>query len=183
MYQIVVTSCINMAALVVYKCWSGHAVLKILRRKKALSTVIAQVIMLSATMALGAIAINWAVPTLQLYQSNAGIYYEQRAKALKESFIIEDVWFNPSPNYVNITIRNVGSIEIQIAALYINGTSYSFTLDPSKRQVTTPEGQYPIRTYKIDITSTPHFTWVAGKKYLIVIATQRGNQVTSMWGT
>jgi hypothetical protein len=130
--------------------------------------------MISATMTIGTIAISWAIPALNLYQSTAGIYYQQRSDVLKESFIIEDVWFDStaSPRYINVTLRNVGSVEVKVIAIYINSTI--FTTGASTFP-TVPVGQRsaPI---KISITN-PQWTFVAGKSYLIVVATARGNQV------
>jgi archaellum component FlaF (FlaF/FlaG flagellin family) len=149
----------------------GHVVLKVLRSRKGLSTVIGTVMMISATMAMGVLAISWAVPTLDLYQSNAGLYYQQRSNALKESFIIEDVWFNltANPRTIDITLRNVGSIEIKVVALYINGTNYL---------TGTPMVYVGHRSAPIRIT----YNWQSGKVYVITVATQRGNQIVSIWG-
>jgi archaellum component FlaF (FlaF/FlaG flagellin family) len=87
---------------------------------------------------------------------------------LKESFVIEDVWFYNSPKYVNITVRNVGSIDMEVVAIYMNGTT---VWDGSQ---------------VIDVGETATikviFAWDSGE-YRIIVATARGNQAREWYST
>lgn len=173
----------------------GKILLKSLKSKKGLSTVIAQILMISATISIGVIAISWAIPTLTLYQSSAGAYYQMRSDALKESFIIEDVWFSnttTTPPSINITLRNVGSIEINVSAIYISGTNISGTMmnttcyDRKGNLKPLPMIAVGNRTgqsalYSPDpiiIRRNPSWKFKQGQSYQIIVATKRGNQVS-----
>jgi archaellum component FlaF (FlaF/FlaG flagellin family) len=151
--------------------------LRCAKNKKGLSTVIAQVLIISATISIGTIALSWALPALNLYQSTSEIYYQQRSNALKESFIIENVWFNStaSPKTIDITIRNVGSIEIRLVAIYINNTIYT----NMSALPTIPVGQ---RSETIKISRNPPWIFGGGQTYRIIVATARGNQVVLQVG-
>jgi hypothetical protein len=105
------------------------------------------------------------------------MYYQQRSNALRESFIIEDVWFNStaSPTTIDITLRNVGLIEVRIVAIYINSTIYTNMSDLP----TIPVGQ---RSSPIKVSKSPPWVFVNGQTYRIIIATERGNQVVLQVG-
>lgn len=128
--------------------------------------------MTTLTITLGSIVVFWASSTFGLYQGNAGIFFNNRADALRESLAIEDVWFytQSSTNYVNVTVRNIGRAELKLVALYLNNTAFT-SLSPSQINVG------GVATYKVQ------YAWVAGKAYIIIAATARGNQVRQVWGT
>ncbi len=138
----------------------------------AVSTVIATVLMTMLTVTLGTIVVFWASSTFGLYQGSAGIFFTNRADSLREALAIEDVWFytQSSTNYVNITVRNVGRVQFTLGAMYINNTQVT-SLSPAQLNVAAAA------TYKIQ------YTWAAGKVYIIVAATARGNQVRQVWST
>lgn len=138
--------------------------------RRAVSTVISTVLMTSLAITMGTIVVFWASQTLGLYQGGASVFFIQRGEALKESFVIEDIWFY-SNDKVNVTVRNVGAIEIKIVAIHINGTVYSTNPLP----VTINVGQSV--TIKLTLT-TPYDT---SKVYFFVVATERGNQVREFW--
>ncbi len=138
----------------------------------AVSTVIATVLMTTLTITLGTLVVFWASSTFGVYQGNAGIFFNNRGDALRESLAIEDVWFytQSSTNYVNITVRNVGRVQLKVAALYVNNTAFT-SLSPSQINVG------GVATYQVQ------YSWVAGKIYIIIAATARGNQVRQVWST
>ena len=158
------------------------------RRTLAVSTVVGTVLMTVLTITLGTVAVIWASQTFGLYQGSAGIFYNSRAAALRESLAIEDVWFynaassncgNPGTgtyNCINITVRNTGAIEAKIVAIYINGTSK------------TPVSPSLPFTINIESAKTFVFQYKTGgwgtqtKPYYIQIASARGNQVSAYWG-
>ncbi len=104
------------------------------RRKSGFSTAISAVIMIAAVSILGSAMLIWANNVFGGQQRTIGNYYEQNSNLLKETFVIEDVWLNESSppvgpsDYVNVTIRNVGDIAVnvtavQVTALANNGTN------------------------------------------------------------
>ncbi|MEM3622441.1 MAG: hypothetical protein QXZ02_02185 [Candidatus Bathyarchaeia archaeon] len=82
---------------------------------------------------------------------------------MSERFIIEDLWFNNST--IQVYLRNVGKVAIQISAIYINHTSFTphhFSLEISEHgwlNISYP--LVPNSLYYIDIVTT-RGTHVAG---------------------
>lgn len=135
-----------------------------------MSTVISTVLMTSLAITMGTLVVFWASQTIGLYQGGAGVYFLKRGESLKESFVIEDVWFHTN-NKVNVTIRNVGSIEIKILAIHINGTIYAGSPLPVSLNVGVS------RTLTITLASS----YDTSKVYFFVVASERGNQVREYW--
>lgn len=104
---------------------------RIRKRKKrsGFTTAVSAAILIAAVSILGSIVVIWANTTFSAQQRQIGDYYEKNSNLLKETFIVEDVWLSKVPsNYVNVTLRNVGDIaidikEIKIAALNSTGTA------------------------------------------------------------
>ena len=48
-------------------------------------------------------------------------------ETMSERLVIEDVWFNNSTNNINVYLRNIGKVAVQISAVYVNHTSQDFT--------------------------------------------------------
>lgn len=140
---------------------------KLPRNRKAVSTVISTILMTTLAIMMGTLVVFWASQTLGTYQGSAGVFFTNRGAALKESFVVEDIWFYSS-NKVNVTIRNVGAIEIKIVAVYLNSTSYTVSETITVGQSKT-------------ITFTLSQTYVSTSVYFFIIATARGNKVTEFW--
>lgn len=146
---------------------------KVLKRffknKRGLSPVISSVLLAAAVVAIGMTVVVWSNSTFSARQSAAGAFLSSRSESLKESFVIEDVWFyESSPKYVDVTVRNVGSIDMEVAAIYINGTAVW-------------EGGQKIEVGEA-ATIKVYFDWDSGE-YRIVVATARGNQVREWYST
>ena len=45
---------------------------------------------------------------------------------MSERIIAEDVWFNNSTNSINVYLRNIGKVAVQVSAVYVNNTPQSF---------------------------------------------------------
>jgi len=158
------------------------------RRNLAVSTVIGTVLMAVLTITIGTAVVIWASQTFGLYQGSAGIYYSNRAAALRESIVIEDVWYynaasancgNPGTgtyNCINITVRNTGTIEAKIAAIYINGTSKV----PASLSLPYTINVNSAKTFMIQYKTGGWGTQT--KAYYVQVASARGNQVSIYWG-
>jgi len=148
---------------------------KRLRSKKAVSPVIANVLMVMAVFALGTILFAWATSSFGAYQGGAGIWFVNRGEALKERFVVEYVTFSEgvqSGERDNITvfIRNVGSIDVTVKAVYIETRAYSF----SERV-----GVGQVKPLSI-ILSYPYY-WDYGQVYRIVAVSERGTVIEGYW--
>jgi len=135
--------------------------------------------MTTLSLTLGIIVFFWASQTFGVYQGNAGVYFNSRGAALRETIVVEDVWFNMSGStkYMYITVRNVGTIDIEIAGIYVDGVS-TYTILPSLGsgyQITV--GQAP--TFRVTYTGSKSFS--SSNTYFLQVATLRGNQVSTYW--
>jgi len=144
------------------------------RSKKAVSPVIANVLMVMAVFALGTILFAWATSSFGAYQGGAGLWFVNRGEALKERFVVEYVSFSgtvipPARNNITVLIRNVGSIDITVKAVYINSTAYNFNVKVLVNQVKA-----------ISVTLTAGY-WDYGGVTRIAVASERGNVIEGYW--
>ena len=142
----------------------------------AVSTVVANMLMISITLALAAILVAWAGTTYGAFSSGSGIYFVQRGQALEERFVIENVFFNTTGANHNIMVfaRNVGTEDIQIVGFYINGNSFNATSDCSPQHMPVPMGVGTVCEFSVNWPST----WPSGTVFNIVVTSARGNRAT-----
>lgn len=91
-------------------------------------------------------------------------------ETMSERVIIEDLWFNNSTESIDVYLRNVGQVAIQIARVYVNYTSQSFT-GPSRFEI--GEHQW------LNISQN----WVPGSVYYVDIVTTRGTHVADYFNS
>ena len=150
-----------------------------LRRKLAISTVIANMLMILVTLSLAAILIAWAGTSYGTFTGGAQIFYAQRGQALQERFVVENVFFDKSQTSILVFVRNVGAEQVNIVALYVNGTNLTPTGSGS---TCTFSGSPPANI--LPVGSVCEFslnwgsTWASGSTFYIVVASSRGNQAT-----
>ena len=142
------------------------------RSKKAVSPVIANVLMVMAVFALGTILFAWATSSFGTYQGGTGVWFINRGDALKERFVIECVDFT-GDRTIDVYVRNVGMIDLKVVAIYINGTVAS-TTDPSL-PVSLGAGQ--VTHISVLLSSSWHSNSITG----IMVATARGNPASGTW--
>jgi hypothetical protein len=112
---------------------------------------------------------------------NAGVYFQNSSNAMLENIVIEDVWFTPSQsNNVTVTVRNTGSINVQIVALYLNSTTQPNT-NPSFG--TTGISLLVGKAVSIRVYPSTGVTWSTVKVVYISVATARGTTVRGYWST
>ena len=152
-----------------------------LKHTLAVSTVIANMMMITITLGLAAILIAWTGSTYGLFTSGSQIFYAQRGQALQERFIIENAFFNTTGTNrrLLVFVRNVGAEEASIVALYVNGT----VLPPTgsggtcglSMPVTIPVG----KVCEFNLNFGPSFPTVkTGSTFYIIVASGRGNRAT-----
>jgi len=131
--------------------------------------------MVMAVFALGTILFAWATSSFGAYQGGAGVWFVNRGEALKERFVVEYVSFSKSAvppynrNNITILIRNVGSIDITVKAVYINSTAYNFNVKVVVGEVKA-----------ISVTLTGGY-WDYGDVTRIAVASGRGNVIEGYW--
>jgi FlaG/FlaF family flagellin (archaellin) len=147
--------------------------------KRAVSTVIANVMMIAITLSMAAILIAWAGTTFGLFSSGSQIFYAERGQALEERFVVENVFFKKAQTTLLVYVRNVGVEQVNVVALYVNGTSLvptaggTCTLTGSPLSVTLPVGD----SCQFNLTLS---TWSSGSVYYVIVASARGNRATYM---
>ena len=83
--------------------------------RRAVSTVIATVLMiLIVTIGLG-ILLNFVI-------NYTGTYQKGQGSSVLESLTVEDVWFNhPGNNQITVWVYNTGKVSVTVNSIYING--------------------------------------------------------------
>ncbi|HEX4921292.1 MAG TPA: hypothetical protein VFV92_11195 [Candidatus Bathyarchaeia archaeon] len=96
------------------------------RSRKGISTIMANLTMLIIVVVLSSILFVWAVSSFGAYQGGAGYWFSSRSIANQERMSIEGTYFYTasSTNYALVYVRNVGTIPITIASVYVNQTLY-----------------------------------------------------------
>jgi hypothetical protein len=146
-------------------------------RRSGASTVVATVIVTALTLTLGTIAFFWASQTFAIQMGSAGVYFKNNSNSLLENLIIEDAWFNTT-NKAWLTVRNVGTIEVRVVAIYINSTLQSNT-SPSYGS----SGIFVAVGRAVSIQVTTGFTWSSNQFVYISAVTSRGTVVRGYWST
>jgi FlaG/FlaF family flagellin (archaellin) len=153
------------------------------KRRLGVSTVIANMLMISITLALAAILVAWAGTSFGAFSGGSQVFFQQRGQALQERFVVEYVNFSKGTKGITLFVRNVGVEEINVAAIYVNGTSYTGSdMNPKLPCATSTVLGAVVVTMGVgkvcQFNLTWATTWNSGSIFNIVIATTRGNQAT-----
>ncbi len=149
-------------------------------RDKAVGTVIATVLMTTLTLTLGIMAFFWAAQTFGVQIGTSGIYFQNSSNGLLESIVIEDVWFNVTSGHATawVTVRNIGTIDVKLVAIYLNSTSQTNTSPSITNGISLGVG----KSVSIQVTTTPA-NWNSYTFAYISVATARGTVVRGYWAT
>ena len=146
---------------------------KRLFNKKGVSPVISTLLLVSTVFAMFAIIYPWAFSSLTLSQSRANLWYANQEEAAKERFTIEMVVFGGnSTTYVELYVRNVGEIDIDIEDIYINGSKPTMVEPPLPEKIFLKEGGVG---NCIPFNAT--FPWTEDETHVIKAVTSRGGEV------
>lgn len=126
---------------------------KFVHNKRAITAVISNLLLTVVAVAAMALA------TTATYVITTNL-----KETMSERVIIEDLWFNNSTGNIDVYLRNVGQVAIQISNVYVNHTSQYF-LTPSGLEI--GQGQW------LNISDA----WVSGSIYYVDIVTTRGTHV------
>jgi FlaG/FlaF family flagellin (archaellin) len=140
------------------------------------STVIANMLMILITLSLAAILVAWAGTSYGAFTSGSQIFFQQRGQALQERFVVENVFFAKTQNQIRLFVRNVGVEQINVDAIYVNGTSLTPT--GSGGTCTIPSGGLTMPVQKVCEFDLTWSNWTSGAIFNILVATARGNQAS-----
>jgi len=139
------------------------------KRKRAIATVVSTAIILAAVSIMGVMLVAWANTNLYTKQVELESSFNTQMNKLNEDLLVENIWFGTSPNIVNVTMNNVGSIGFNVTKIEIkNSTSTMFF-------TITDGGIDPSEDYSIQET----YNWNSGETVDFTIFTNRGNQFTA----
>jgi flagellin-like protein len=142
---------------------------RLIKNKKAVSPVIATVLMIMVTMAGMAILFGFVISYSDAYKAGIG-------GSVMESLTVEDIWLSPrsTTGYntaVNLTIYNVGKVESTITSVYANGTKLTDTVEGQNFNL---KDEVAIGEHKT-ITLYWDNKWQTGQTYIFTISTQKGS--------
>jgi len=146
------------------------------RRNLAVSTVIANLLMITLTLSLAAILVAWAGTSFGSFSSNSQLFFAQRGQALQEQFVIENVYFISSNHTLRIFVRNVGAEQISLVAIYVNDTSLPPTGSGPGLCTSLPWTIGVGQVCQLNV-SWPS-SWSSGSVFNLIVTTARGNRAT-----
>jgi flagellin-like protein len=138
----------------------GGSMRKLVRSRKALSPVLSTVLMILVTIVGMSVLFAFFVNYARDFQLGSG-------SAVRESLVMEDVWFIQGENRVEVYVYNVGKVNFKIAAFYVNDKWEPFSSDP--------EGVVPVGDYAVLSVSPEDLYFLWDRTYDFKIVTERGS--------
>lgn len=142
-------------------------------RRRGISTVVTSLLLVVAVGIIGAFLVSWANSSFAIQRANIAEETSDRINLVKESFVIEDVWFYTEAGptyYANVTIRNTGDLAFTVSHIYVNNTQFWNTgetiLISEKEEIKVPFGLTP---------------WDSDSPQSIWVKTERGTEVRQVW--
>ena len=109
-----------------------------------------------------------AVAIMSLATSATFVITTNLRETMSERVMVEDVWFNSATGTVDVYVRNVGKVAIQVSAVYVNHVGRPFN---SSFRLEMKEHGWLSVTY----------SWNSGDVYYIDIVTTRGTHIASYY--
>lgn len=147
------------------------------RKRLAVSTIIANVLIAALVLTLGTVAVIWGTSQFMSVQGGAEVYFLTRGEALRERFIIEDVWFGkpPNDNALNVSVRNVGKIDLTVVSVYVSNVS---AVTPAvSSQFTLSQPVLVGQLVQLGPLTLPSGAFQKDATYQIIVTTSRGGKV------
>jgi len=155
--------------------WAKNRIEKNRKSRRAISTIMANLMMLVIVVTLSSLLFVWAISSFGAYQGGAGYWFSSRSVANQERPSVENAFFTGScgtcNNIVKVYVRNVGTIPFTIASVYMNSTLFQFQQTVNVGNVTTT----PLTLTLIGQT------WAHNDIQKITVATTRGTIATTTW--
>ena len=109
-----------------------------------------------------------AVATMSIATSATFVITTNLRETMGERVMVEDVWFNSATGTVDVYMRNVGKVAIQVYAVYVNRIGRPFN-SPFRLELN-EHGWLSIVC-----------SWNSGDAYYIDIVTTRGTHIASYY--
>ncbi|MEM2902604.1 MAG: archaellin/type IV pilin N-terminal domain-containing protein [Candidatus Bathyarchaeia archaeon] len=168
--------------------------MRFFKSKKAVSTVIATVLLINIAVVAGVLLYAWAQGMFGAWASSSEIYFQGQREALEEILALENMRFDPDAAYkLNITVRNVGKRDVYIVAIYLNNTDVTGEVSlawNSVGEIVSPEtqglhkGAYHILirdSVTFAFKDLPSLTIEEGDLLTVVVTTDRGTRIAQEW--
>lgn len=127
--------------------------------------------MVVAVSIMGTGLITWSNSSFAVQQLNVANQAASRVDLIRESFVVEDVWFYepiPGNKTADITIRNTGDLAITISNIYVNNTQ-AWT------------GNQVIPMGSVATITVEDINWGTGDAQSILVKTARGSDAKQIW--
>ena len=135
--------------------------------KRALATVVSTAIIMSSVAIMGTMLVGWSNANLLTKQNELETSFNSKMNKLNESILVESSWFGTSPNVVNVTLSNSGSIGLNVTEMHIkNSTAVMFLYFTNGGMTPTANGTFSFEE---------PFNWNPGELTDFTIFTERGN--------
>lgn len=165
-----------------------------LKSKRAISAVIATLLMINIALVLGVLVYAWASGLFGAWLAGSETYFQSRGEAMEEAIALENLRFDAdAANYkFNLTVRNVGKRDVWIAAIYLNGTNVVSQVDLAWNSVgelvMAESGGLHAGAYHLLVGDSITFAFAEapisfeeGDLLSVVVATDRGTRVAQYW--
>ncbi len=137
--------------------------------RRALSTVVTSVILLSAVAIMGTMVVTWANMKLGSQEEALTVTFNKSINRLNEDFIVENVWYDYVLNNVNVTITNVGIIGLNVTEIkFTDSSDYSNLATLS----ITDGGILVQESFNTNVT---YSGLTSGDVFNVVVTSERGN--------
>ena len=139
------------------------------KRRRGLATIVSTAIILAAVSIMGVTLVAWANTNLASNQMELEASFNTQMNKLNEDLLVEHIWFGISPNIVNVTLNNVGSVGFNVTKIEIKNSTSVLNVIITDGGINTSED------YSIQET----YNWNSGETVDFTIFTNRGNQFTA----
>ena len=109
-----------------------------------------------------------AVAVMSIATSATFVITTNLRETMSERVTVEDVWFNSATGTVDVYVRNVGKVAIQVYAVYVNRVGQPFN-SPFRLEI----NEHGWLSFA--------YTWNSGDVYYIDIVTIRGTHIASYY--
>jgi archaellum component FlaF (FlaF/FlaG flagellin family) len=145
----------------------------LVNNRRAVSTAISSIIMVAAVITVGLAVLAWANNNFASQQQESTAFFNSQNELMRENFVIEDVWFHPSTSEkdVDVTLRNVGNVDMNVTAIHFNATILS-------------QNQRIIKGSSVTIhIQDALLTWSPEDHFYVKVVSARGQQIREYYST
>jgi hypothetical protein len=149
---------------------------KLLKSRRAVSSVISNIILVAAVITVGFVALGWTYSTSNSYVVQYGNSVQSDSDKLAESIAFEYIFYNGSAKSLSVYIMNCGKVgAVNLRAAYVSNASLvlsNFTIASALKLLNNAS--------RLDIGQEGYFVWSpivlqGNTSYTVKITTWRGS--------